>query len=153
MKRLAAWGAVALACTGCVVHEARIDIPPPPAVRRNEEPYGPTRAVLLTREQPAPEKPVLFRGPLPQDLRVSAWRRDQEGRLCRAESRVTTPLSWWQRFPCDAVTDLLPIDVVARSEAVIILAPVPVCDAAALAAAARADGYAHEENDGGRHAP
>lgn len=140
-----------LAAGGCVVHEARVDIPPPPPVRRDEEPFGPTRVVLLTQEQPAPTKPVIFRGPLPQDIRISAWRTDQEGRLCRAESRVTTPLSWWQRFPCDAVVDLLPVDVVARSESVVILAPVPACDPAALTAAARCDGYAHDNTAGTAH--
>lgn len=145
--------ALALSGAGCVVHEARVTVPPAPSAGPGSK-APPTRMVVGTRPSaPASKDPVVLRGPLPQDVQVSAWHMDADGSiLCRAEQRVTTPLSWWQRFPCDIVSDLIPADVVARSEATLECRPVPATDAAALAESARCDGYAHDEAMPTRHA-
>jgi len=98
--------------------------------------------ILGTSVRPASVEPAMFRGPLPQDVRVSAWRRDDDGTIRRGERHVTTPLPWWQRFPCDAFTDLSPFDATARTDVTITLEPVQAVDEQALRDAARCDGYA-----------
>ncbi len=138
-----------LACilAGCVWHEARVSVPPTPPPARGQEASGPTSVLVDSGPvRPAQATPVVRRGPLPQDLRVSAWHMDPSGSiLCRAEERITTPLSWWQRFPCDAFVDIVPTDATARADATIICRPVPEADPAALAESARCDGYGHDE--------
>ena len=84
----------------------------------------------------------LVHGSLPVDLPVSAWRREADGTLLRCETRVTTPLPWWQRFPADAVSDLLPTTYAAAASTQVVLVPIPPFDEARFLAQARADGYA-----------
>ncbi len=80
---------------------------------------------------------------LPIDLPVSAWRREADGSLARCETRVQTPLAWWQRFPADAVSDLLPWTWTAAADGEVRLAVVPASAEADLLSSARRDGYAH----------
>lgn len=145
-RHLGVVGITLLLMSGCVVHEARVTIPPAPPVPKNHDAPGPLMLVVGSgRKAPAKTTPLIFRSPLPIDRQISAWQMDSTGTvLCRSELRVTTPLSWWQRFPCDIVSDILPTDYIAHSEATVECVPIAATSAAELAESARRDGYAHD---------
>jgi hypothetical protein len=157
----------ALFSTGCVVHEARVVVPPPPPPGPDQDPPEPITVWMNARKVVVPvavaardglKAPTgalgdgvtfpgdtVFRGSLPQDVRISAWRREDDGSLYRVETRATTPLRWWQRFPCDIVADLMPMDFTARTSAEVVTTPVLPMTPEALNAAACCDGYAHDD--------
>ena len=79
---------------------------------------------------------------------VSAWRRDSAGVISRGELRVTTDLPWWQRFPADVVSDLLPINAEVFASGTVTLAPVQPVDVVTLREQAARDGYARTKPTG-----
>jgi hypothetical protein len=103
----------------------------------------PSLVTQLFPNPPGGDRSAVLRNPLPIEVRISAIRRDDDGTLNRGEGYLATPLPWWQRFPCDAFVDLVPVDVVAEAAIVVPLAPVPRCDESELIESARRDGYAH----------
>ncbi|MBA3686712.1 MAG: hypothetical protein H0W72_15930 [Planctomycetes bacterium] len=116
---------------GCISHVARIDSPSTPPVQG---------VIGVSYLAPVPD--VTQRaGPLPQDVPVSAWLIEDDG-LSRFEGRCRTPLPWWQRFPADLVSDLLPGTYVSMATLTIAPTAVAPADPQALAAAAHAAGYA-----------
>lgn len=125
--------------TGCVSHEARILAPP--------EPAGLTGGTVIGSEAhptpPGPEERTVSRDALPREVAVSAWRRDTDGAISRQETVVRTPLPWWQRFPLDIATDLIPIDFSVAAETTIAPRPVATRTRADLDREAAAAGYAH----------
>ena len=134
--------AVFVACwvtTGCIDHQARVE---PPA--RDEPGRPPTHTHIVSGSSFAvdPATTHLVHGSLPIDVPVTAWRREADGTLLRCETRVTTPLPWWQRFPADVVTDLWPSTFAATASTTVVLTPIPPFDEARFLAQARADGYA-----------
>jgi hypothetical protein len=56
---------------------------------------------------------------------------------------MRTPLVWWQRFPIDIATDLIPIDCTVVAEATLAPRPVATRTRADLDREAAAAGYAH----------
>jgi hypothetical protein len=121
-----------LAASGCISHRARVS---PPAGE-------PASALVGSRVIERFTAPVDEQGSLPRSIPVTAWRLDDQG-LFRGDTLVETPLPWWQRFPIDAVSDVVvPGTLTARAEGTPVLAPVPAGDPAALADHARAAGYA-----------
>jgi hypothetical protein len=141
----AAWLLASLLLSvGCVRHEV--------VVRNGDatQPGGASDAVInlaAVRDLPAA---TTIAGPLPQDLRVVAWRRDEHTGISSFSAHTRTPLPWWQRFPVDLATDLMPIDLVARSEMTIVTTPLPQTDVETLAAEARRAGYARPAADASR---
>ena len=137
-------GAAALEC-GCVQHQARVGAAQPPLAAPAGDPGDkPTATTVITVSRIAVDPPATTATSMqPIDLPVSAWRREADGSLARCETRVQTPLSWWQRFPADAVSDLLPWTWTADADGEVRLAVVPATPEADLLSAARRDGYAH----------
>ncbi len=137
-------GAGALQC-GCVQHRARIEAAQPPLTAPVGDPGDkPTATTVIIVSRIAVDPPATTAtSMLPIDLPVSAWRREADGSLARCETRVQTPLAWWQRFPVDVVSDLLPWTWTADAAGEVRLAVVPTSAEADLLSAAQRDGYAH----------
>lgn len=133
---------------GCLTHEARIVVPSDAATfnqpgQSTDVTEG--RTVIGTESYVSPPGPppnTVQRGPLPQDVCVTAWRRDAEGVISRGDARVLTALPWWQRFPFDMATDFAPADLVVRADATLAIAPVGVHTRKLLDTEAAAAGYA-----------
>ncbi len=126
-----------LLAAGCVRHEAEIVLPAVPgdALRSRMHAGGPPRPGSATAAS------VRESGAMPIAMAGDAWWIDAHGALHRDAGVATTPTPWWQRFPADLVTDLMPWEQPVRAR--VELAPRPVqIDPAALTAAARAAGYA-----------
>jgi hypothetical protein len=140
----------ALALAGCVSHEARV-VPPAPASGA-ATPAPSAGLVIGSRRQSDPGTEAVFTDPQPLDLPVSAWRREEDGRLSRFEGRARSPLPWWQRFPADAAYDFWPTTEVASATTTVVLAPVAEADAQQLADEAHRAGYARPAPDR-RHVP
>jgi hypothetical protein len=128
-----------LLLAGCVEHETRIHSPPPAAGDEGAMVIGNARATI----PPGAQSLSVDRSPLPRETVVSVWQRDTAGVISREDLVVQTTLPWWQRFPCDYASDLLPID--ARVSAEHTLAPRPITPRtrSALDREAAAAGYAH----------
>ncbi len=131
--------ATGILLAGCVSHEARVLAPP--------EPAGLVGSTAIGREThpspPGPGERTIERNALPREVAVSAWRRDADGVISRQEMMVRTPLVWWQRFPIDIATDLVPIDCTVVAEATLAPRPVATRTRADLDREAAAAGYAH----------
>jgi hypothetical protein len=123
-----------LMSAGCIEHTARIQQDP---ARGPEE-----RVVIGTRTLKGPAGTEVSR-PQPVDLPISAWEL-RGGTLARCEDRVRTPLPWWQRFPCDIATDLLPIRYPIETTETLSLAAPAHYDDDALTQEARRHGFAHD---------
>ena len=124
---------LAMLGAGCVQHRAVLEPPqdgPPPHLVA-----GPQALASF-------DEPLVAEGPLPRALSGSAWRRSEDGTLLRAEVQVETPRPWWQRFPADIVSDLIPHDFTVEERTRIRLAPVPAAEPETLTAEARRYGYA-----------
>lgn len=123
----------ALLAGGCVSHRAQA-LPPD----------GPTSSAVVGSRAIEPfTAPAEEQGSLPSSLPVTAWRTDEDGNLFRGDLVIETPLPWWQRFPADAVTDVVvPRTLEASRSGTPVLLPVPAADPVALTAHARTAGYA-----------
>lgn len=129
---------MALVLTGCLTHEARITAPPEPA---DTEEGATAIGKVATLTPPGPPEQTLMLSPLPLSVPVSAWRRDQDGVIYRSEMRVQSPLVWWQRFPMDFATDMLPIAYRSEVFATIHESPITPRTRAELDREAAAAGY------------
>lgn len=119
--------------SGCISHRAQVT-PPTDA---------PCSAAVGTHVVDEFTTPISDSGALPRSIPVTAWRKDDQGRLFRGDALIETPLPWWQRFPVDAVSDMLvPHTLVAEASGTVTLLPVPASSTADLAAHARSAGYA-----------
>lgn len=131
------------ALSGCLTHEARISVPAAAA----QPATGPqlegdtTIGAKTFPTPPGPPSSTVNRGPLPQDITVTAWRRDADGLISRGDAEVVTALPWWQRFPCDMATDIVPTELVVRAEYRLALTPVVARTRAQLDQEAAAAGY------------
>lgn len=133
--RLSAVLALAIALAGCVSHRATI---------RNPE-HDAQQATLGGTYLPKMPEEKVYHEQLPQDVLVSAWRRDEKTGLFRFHGRSRTPLAWWQRFPFDFVTDVLtPHDFVCADELTIQCAAVKPEPNDEWLKLARRDGYFHD---------
>lgn len=122
-----------LVAGGCVSHVARA-LPP---VDQSAS------AAVGSRIVDRFDEPIEERGSLPRSLPVTVWRLDPDGNLARGDSVIETPLPWWQRFPADAISDvMLPRTLTAAASGTPHMHPVPAGDALVLAEHARAAGYA-----------
>lgn len=131
------------ALSGCVTHEIRVDVPAETISASAVPVEGRTVIGAATFiSPPGPPPSTVQRGPLPQDVTVTAWRRDSEGIIARGDAQISTALPWWQRFPCDMVTDVVPTELVVRSDHTLVTAPVATHTRAQLDAEAAAAGYA-----------
>ena len=139
------WLGVALSTlTGCLTHEARITVPPD---ARSDKPADAIEGRTVLGDEtfvspPGPPLSTIRRGPLPQDICVTAWRRDADGVISRGDAQVRTALPWWQRFPFDMATDLVPADLVVQTDTTLAIMPVTTRSRAQLDAEAAAAGYA-----------
>jgi hypothetical protein len=86
--------------------------------------------------------PVQARGALPQARRVTVWRRTADGALARADTTIATALPWWQRFPADLVSDLLPWTWTVTADKELLVRPIPVLSEHELTFRAATHGYA-----------
>lgn len=139
---------VSLMLCGCLTHEARIAVPADEATpNQTSQTTAVTEGITVIGSDsyvspPGPPPNTVQRGPLPQDLCITAWRRDAEGVIFRGDARVLTALPWWQRFPFDMATDFAPADLVVRADATLVIAPVNVHTRKQLDTEAAAAGYA-----------
>lgn len=118
---------------GCVTHRTTVN-PGDPAAEV---------IVMSATTTDHPVNPVTAQGGLPQEIPVTAWRRDDDGALYRADTIVRTPLPWWQRFPADIVTDALtPKDYVSKATWTPVWTQPTTTNTDELTARARAAGYA-----------
>lgn len=130
--------------SSCVQHRVVVSPPAPAPVASAGEDEAITQMISGSTVVTAPHESTKLSSPLPIDLPISVWRRDSDGLLSRGESRVTTALPWWQRFPADIFTDLTPIDAEVFASGSSSLTPIPVADQARLFDQAARDGYAHK---------
>jgi hypothetical protein len=86
--------ALGVVLSGCVTHRATVAPATPVA-----DGQAAGAQVLAGSATPSESSP------LPCALPVSAWRQDDDGTLYRWDALVLTPTPWWQRFPCDALSD------------------------------------------------
>ena len=86
-----------LTLTSCVSHHARIAIPDIPSTALNKAVFQDGAPITSNHDS--------AQGPLPIEMYVDAWYRDEDGKLFRAQSHVATARPWWQRFPADFFTD------------------------------------------------
>ena len=127
-----------LLCGGCIAHTARV-LPDPDA--------GPgERVVIGTRALPTPPAPMTVTRALPIELPLTAWEQ-RGGSILRRDEVIRTPLPWWQRFPCDIASDLIPTTSTAGVERTVSLVPPARLDDDALTQEARSHGFAHDRND------
>jgi hypothetical protein len=128
-----------LLLAGCVEHETRILGHAPAAGAEGAVVIGSARTSI------PPGAPGISsdRSPLPRETVVSVWQRDGEGVIAREDLVVRTTLPWWQRFPCDYASDLLPIDARVTAEHTIAPRPITPRTRSALDREAAAAGYAH----------
>ena len=128
-----------LLLVGCVEHETRVMAPVPAAGMEGAIVVGSSRTSI------PPGAPAVSsdRSPLPRETVVSVWQRDGEGVISREDLVVQTALPWWQRFPCDYASDLLPIDARVTAEHTIAPHPITPRTRATLDREAAAAGYAH----------
>jgi len=129
--------------SGCLTHEVRVDVP----AEATGLPTAPVegRTVIGTAaftSPPGPPPSTVQRGPLPQDVTVTSWHRDSEGIISRGDAELQTALPWWQRFPVDMVTDIVPTDLVVQSAYTLVTLPVAMHTRAQLDTEAAAAGYA-----------
>jgi hypothetical protein len=132
-------GCFLLLLAGCVEHETRILGQPPMAGDEGALVIGNTRSTI----PPGAPAVSVDRSPLPRETVVSAWQRNSEGAVSREDLVVQTALPWWQRFPCDYASDLLPIDARVSAEHTIAPRPITPRTRSALDREAAAAGYAH----------
>jgi len=122
-----------LALSGCISHRAHVT-PPTDA---------PCSAAVGTHVVDDFATPISETGSLPRSIPVTAWRKDDQGHLFRGDAVVETPRPWWQRFPADAVSDMvIPYTMTAEASGSVTLLPVPASSSADLADHARSAGYA-----------
>jgi len=132
--------ACALLPSGCLEQTVRID----PALAPKPAPAKPVPQVVVINTRPYDAHKVFTLSKnLPVEVSVDAVRRADAG-LERCELDVRNPLVWWQRFPCDIATALLPIRFLSLTTATIAYQPVPTCDEAALTSEATRHGFAHD---------
>lgn len=124
---------LALPCTGCLVHTARIDgAGADPAAGRS-----------ATGTQVHDGAPALQRsGPLPYEIPAAWMLRNADGQLAIGHAVALSPLPWWQRFPVDLAIDLWPGEVAIATTATVVPRPVSARTADDITAEARAHGYA-----------
>lgn len=124
--------------TSCLTHEARITAPPAPA---STEEGATAIGQDSTLTPPGPPEQTVIVSPMPLSVPVSAWRRDQDGVIYRHELIAQTPLFWWQRFPMDFATDMLPIAYPSEVAATIHESPITPRTRAELDREATEAGY------------
>lgn len=140
---LAVWG---LGSGGCIEHRTAVNPPLPAAPPPAGEPAVITQLITGATVTDDPQAPITESSHLPIDVPVSVWRRDSEGIISRGELRVTTALPWWQRFPADFVSDLLPIDAQVFASGTATFTPVTAADRTVLFDQAARDGYARRDD-------
>jgi len=140
MNRLLLAVSIIFCLSGCIEHEARITAAPVGADESGVAYLGFTPQPIPSTPPPAVDQ----RSPLPISIPVTwyTYRRDAHGAIMRDDRTVKTPLPWWQRFPCDVVTDFTPITMAVRVDTVITPREVALRDPAELKAEAKAYGYA-----------
>lgn len=144
LYRLSAVLCSVTALTGCLTHEARIQVPAA-AVQPTTGPQLEGSTAIGAQTFPTPPGPppsTVLRGPLPQDVTITAWRRDADGLISRDDTEVVTGLPWWQRFPCDMATDIAPTELVVQTDYRLTLTPVVAHTRAQLDSEAATAGYA-----------
>lgn len=120
----------ACCCVGCVSHRAEVQAP---AESIDGAAIGTATGQKVPWSRTAPQ---------PLEVPATLWRQDDSGRLWRADLDLATPLPWWQRFPCDLVTDALwPGEAVAEVRGVPVWTAAGT-DPAGLNERALAAGYA-----------
>ncbi|MBA3701061.1 MAG: hypothetical protein H0W78_19600 [Planctomycetes bacterium] len=136
---------MSLLSVGCIAHRTAVNPPLPAAPPPPGEPAAITQLITGATVTNDPQAPITESSHLPIDVPVSVWRRDSDGIISRGELRVTTALPWWQRFPADIVTDLVPIEAEVFASGTATFTQVPNADRAVLFAQAERDGYARRE--------
>jgi len=119
---------------GCITHTVRVE----PAATAGSKP----QLAVTSRLSATPRALVTISKTLPVEVRISAWCTGEAG-LERDEQVVRSPLVWWQRFPCDIVSDLAPRRLVAETISTIAYLPVPSASEALLTLEAQRHGFAH----------
>ncbi len=118
-----------LLLVSCIEHRASVDLPD-------------GFHVVVDDHMPPPARSIKRCGPLPQEVRVTAWRREDDGSLMRADGLLRTPLPWWQRFPADLITDILPWTLACEDHHTMSPLALPVISEQELTDEASAHGYA-----------
>jgi hypothetical protein len=122
---------------GCVAHTVRIEpLAPDPETKKT--------TVMAGSRPVDPFKEQVITHPMPIELPVESWRARGDV-LERGEVVARTPLTWWQRFPFDAATDLLPIHFECAARVLPTPVAVPAHDDDALTEEARRHGFAHTD--------
>lgn len=104
----------ALSAIGCVQHRATITT------------IGATDSTSISingHQLPEDSITSVSTSPLPISQHALAWHRDESGTLHWDATTIRTPLAWWQRFPADLVTDLVPRTLTSAESATLVLTP------------------------------
>ncbi len=96
MLRFISLALIALYLSACVEHRLHVEtheVPGDVHIFKNGSKYEGNKQIITVVD------------PLPTELYVDAWYRDQKGHLYRAHQKLLSPRPWWQRFPFDMITD------------------------------------------------
>lgn len=138
MIRLLLAACMLIVSTGCITHRATVAIADAVPTELEHD-FG---GVVVQELQVNYDGVSKQEGPLPLALPVSAWRRLDDGTLTRAHGVALTPRPWWQRFPMDLATDLMPTEFVAERIVWIVPQAPQEIDDRTLTERARQFGYA-----------
>ena len=135
-------GCLGLVLTGCIEHNARVQPAPPESFQKIESDYPHASAIIGDRYERDWKSIVHRRDVIAAELAVDVWSIHPYGERRVYRSRLTTPLPWYQRFPCDLLLDLWPATVSFDTTENCVLLPCRTHTPAELDAAAFAAGYA-----------
>ena len=99
----------------CIVHRAAVS-------PQNPDEH---QVVVSAMGNSVQDKPTSYAqsSALPEEIPATLWLRDSEGNLLRGDVTAQTARPWWQRFPADIITDLLPITFRVEAQAELIAKP------------------------------
>jgi hypothetical protein len=133
---------LSLLLTGCIEHNARVQPAPPESFQNVESDFPHASAIIGDRYERDWKSVVHRRDVIAAELAVDVWSIHPYGERRVYRSRLATPLSWYQRFPCDLLLDLWPATVSFDATENCVLLPCRTHTPAELDAAAFAAGYA-----------
>ena len=133
LKHAVSIGACAACLSSCIVHRATV---------KPVHDEGQQLVVSAMGNQiQAEAAPYHQESALPEEIPATLWLRDRDGNLLRGDVTVQTARPWWQRFPADIMTDLLPFTFSVEEEQSLSAKPLEPMSREALDEAAQAFGF------------
>ena len=133
LKKLAVIIGLSPLLSSCIVHRAEVT----PVVEENQRVVASAMGNTVHTEAKSHSQ----QSALPEEIPATSWLRDEDGNLLRGDVLVQTARPWWQRFPADLITDLLPFTFTVERKAELQAKPLPSISREELDEAAKAFGF------------